>query len=120
MAAPPSICLQDLDRDELLQLFAERLMFPVPISDLWDARWMVLSRRAGEARERQQQALSALVAAGEPLPARASIRRRLAWLKKREATRLAYERAVRTARRLDAAADRAWKALEASYGRSAA
>ena len=117
--AVPPLTLQDLDREELLILFAERLMFPLPQSELWGARWTVLSRRAAEARDRANAAFQAFRAASEPLPAKAGIRKHLAWRKAQGEARLAQERADRAARRADAAQDRAWKALEASYGRSA-
>lgn len=119
-AAPPPLTVQDLDREELLVLFAECLMFPLPQSKLWGARWSVLSRRALAARERELEAFSAYVAACRPLAADLGSRALSARLKDREAKRVAQEMADRAAKRVEAARDRAWKALEASYGRSAA
>jgi hypothetical protein len=120
MAAPPPIALEDLDRDELLQLIKARLSFNLRPAELWRARWDVLARRALDARERELEAFSAYVAAFAPMDP-ASVAQSFADpVAVREAKRVERERADRAAKSLEAARDRAWDALQASRGRTAA
>jgi len=119
-AAPPPIALDDLDREELLQLFKQRLSFNLRPSELWRARWDVLARRALDARQRELKSFTAYVAACAPIEASSLSHTFVDHLAVREAKRLERERLDRAATRLEAARDRAWAALEASHGKTAA
>lgn len=119
-AAPPPIALDDLDRDELLQLFKRKLSFGLRPSELWRARWDVLARRALDARQRELEAFTAYVAACAPIDVSSLGQTFVDHLAIREAKRVERERLDRAATRLEAARDRAWAAFEASHGRTAA
>ena len=115
-AAPPLIALDDLDREELLQLVTDRLPYAVSQHDLWSARWKALARRAEAAGERKREADAAYYSL-LLRPADPSTMSRRAWSalqSDREAKRLLSERAARAARRAHAAEDRAWDAYMAS------
>jgi hypothetical protein len=120
-AAPPPIAVDDLDREELLQLLSGRFVL-FTVADLWRARWDVLSRRAASARTEACAALERYLdcapkrSAGERPTHRQLIRE----LKAEEAAKTAWNKAKVRAERAEAAEDRAWKALEASHGRTAA
>ncbi|MBP2494626.1 hypothetical protein ABID82_005249 [Methylobacterium sp. PvP062] len=120
MVAPPPIAIEDLDREELLQLIKVRLPFNLRPAELWRARWDVLARRALEARERELEAFSAYVAAFAPIDPSSVAQSFVDPIAVRERKREERERADRAAKRLEAARDRAWDALQASHGRTAA
>ncbi|MCJ2143661.1 hypothetical protein [Methylobacterium sp. E-066] len=119
-AAPPPIALDDLDREELLQLLKEQLSFGLRAADLWGARWAVLSRRALDARERELEAFTDYVAACAPIELSSLSSTFVDPFAVREAKRVDQQRLDRAAKRIEAARDRAWAALQASYGRTAA
>lgn len=117
----PPIALDDLDREELLQLLEGRFVL-FTVSDLWRARWDVLSGRAQRARAEASAALeryldSAPKRAGDNRPTHRQLIREL---KAEEAAKTAWRKAKARAERAEAAEDRAWKALEASHERTAA
>lgn len=101
---PPTLTLDDLDRDELRALVA-RLAFRVSARDLWRVRWDVLSARASAADQVKLKAVREWEEAGAapPSPCKSALRERL-WK--------AYEAASRASDRAHAAADRAYAALD--------
>lgn len=114
----PAIVLEDLDREELLELFREKLMFGLKPSELWLVRWRVLARKALEARERELEAFTAYVTSFEPVEDTpgtivTTVVDRLAV---REQRRLEQERLDQAAKGVEAARDAAWASLEASRG----
>jgi len=120
MAAPPPIALDDLDREELLQLVRAKLSYGLRPADLWRVRWDVLARKALDARQRELEAFTAYVAACAPVEISSLSSTFVDPYAIREARRVEQERADRVAKRIESARDRAWAALEASYGRTAA
>ena len=119
---PPPIAIQDLDRDELLELLARHAFIAAQFTpyDLLSARWDVAVRRATEARAAEQPFSEAYWnRAGGVDPTTMSQRAYGALVKDREAKRLAYEAARRRTRRAEAAEERAWKALDTHSNRRA-
>lgn len=121
MAAAPTITLLDLDREELLQLLSGQLLRFTP-TDLWSARWDVLSKRATQARAEVSAARERYFdCAPKPASGKPQTRRQLIKeLQVEEDAKAGWLKAKARAERLEAAEERAWKALEASYGRTAA
>ena len=120
-AAPPPIKLEDLDREELLQLLSGRFLL-FTVTDLWGARWDVLSKRAGQARAEASAALERHL---DCIPKRATgerpTRRQLIQeLKAEEAAQIAWRKAKARAERAEKAEEQAWKGLKASHQRTAA
>lgn len=115
--APSPIALQDLDRDELLQLLANRGIGAAYFSPLniLSARYDVAARHARKARDAMTPISEAYWSAARGVdPTTMSRRAWNALQKDREAKRLAYEAAQRRTRRAEAAEDRAWKAYMAA------
>lgn len=119
-AAPPPIALDDLDHEELLHLARSKLSYGLRPADLWRVRWDVLARKALDARQRELEAFTAYVAAFAPIEPSALAQTFVDPFAVREAKRVERDRLDRAASRLEAARDRAWAALEACHGRTAA
>ncbi len=117
MNGPPPISLDDLDADMLRQLIRERMFFSPNPTDLWGARWHVLSQRAlalGEAEAKAGHAwsdsLGAINAATGPAKIRA--------IDISQRHKKAFDAARKRCARADAEAKRAWSALEKCWGRN--
>ena len=113
---PPAIALEDLDRDALLQLITGRFRgygnTVFTRYDLLSARWEVAIRRSRAARKAAEPVRSAYYAVLlQELPK--GQRAMSAFLKDREAKRLAYESVERRVKRIENAERRAWAALQA-------
>ncbi|WP_267422760.1 hypothetical protein [Methylobacterium sp. GC_Met_2] len=119
-AAPPPIALDDLDREELLHLPSDRFI-RFTATDLWSARWDVLGKRATLARAEASAARERYFdAAPKPAAGKPQTRRQLIKeLQVEEDAKAAWLKAKAWAERAEAAEDRAWKALQTTYGRTA-
>ena len=117
---PPSIALEDLDRDELLVLIRQA-WFTIRPRDLLYARWKVAAERARAAwddevaaGERTTAALHAYV--NLPKTTETDAQRQHAW-KTYEEARVEETAFERRRRRRDRFQEGAWKALEACPAR---